>query len=147
MSERVKKAAKEIRQYEASKTRAIDEFFMELEKNPYAGLPEGYDPLSVDIKEAWLEMNRAKREVTVLVSQVEGIMDKIAALIFSMMENPLCDSEIVLATMEDLQTQVNLLEDKIRNNNFDVEFYEWWLHEVKRDDIFADECRRMREDE
>lgn len=146
MSERVKKAVKEIRKYEESKMRAIDEYFMELEKNPYKGLPDGFDPAAVQIKEAWLELNRAKREVTVLVCKVETIVKKMESLILSLMEDPASDDEIVMDILKKMKLEVALLEDQIKNTNWDAEFYEWWLSEVKKDDFFLDECRRMEED-
>lgn len=146
MSERVKKAVKEIRKYEESKMRAIDEYFMELEKNPYKGLPDGFDPAAVQIKEAWLELNRAKREVTVLVCKVESLVKKMESLILSMMEDPTSDEELVMDILKKMQLEVALLEDQIKNANWDADFYEWWLSEVKKDEFFADECRRMEED-
>ena len=146
MSERVKKAVKEIRKYEESKMRAIDEFFMELEKNPYKGLPDGFDPGAVQIKEAWLELNRSKREVTVLVCKVETLVKKMEALIQSLMEDPTSDDEMVMDILKKMKLEVALLEDQIKNSTWDAEFYEWWLSEVKKDEFFADECRRMEED-
>ena len=146
MSERVKKAVKEIRKYEESKMRAIDEYFMELEKNPYKGLPDGFDPAAVQIKEAWLELNRAKREVTVLVCKVETLVKKMESLIQSLMEDPTSDDELVMAFLKEMKVEVALLEDQIKNANWDAEFYEWWLNEVKKDEFFVDECRRMEED-
>lgn len=153
MSKRVKQAVKEIRKYEEVKrdvkegkkalgTKALDEFFAELEANPLAHCKDGFDPLAVEMKTAWLEMNRAKREVTVLMAQVDALLDKIAAIIFSMMENPLAgDDEMTMAIISDLQLRVGLLEDKIKNHTWDAEFYEWWLSEVKRDEFFAAEQR------
>lgn len=146
MSERVKKAVKEIRKYEESKMRAIDEYFMELEKDPYKGLPDGFDPAAVQIKEAWLELNRAKREVTVLVCKVETLVKKMESLILSMMEDPTSDEELVMDILKEMKLEVALLEDQIKNANWDAEFYEWWLSEVKKDDFFLDECRRMEEE-
>ena len=146
MSERVKKAVQEIRKYEESKMRAIDEYFMELEKNPYKGLPDGFDPAAVQIKEAWLELNRAKREVTVLVCKVETLVKKMETLILSMMEDPTSDEELVMDILKEMQLEVALLEDQIKNSTWDAEFYEWWLSEVKKDEFFMDECRRMEED-
>ena len=146
MSERVKKAVKEIRKYEESKMRAIDEYFMELEKDPYKGLPDGFDPAAVQIKEAWMELNRAKREVTVLVCKVETIVKKMESLILSLMEDPASDEELVMDILKEMKLEVALLEDQIKNANWDAEFYEWWLSEVKKDDFFLDECRRMEED-
>lgn len=146
MSERVKKAVKEIRKYEESKMRAIDEYFMELEKNPYTGLPDGFDPAAVQIKEAWLELNRAKREVTVLVCKVETLVKKMETLIQSMMEDPASDDEMVMDILKEMKLEVALLEDQIKNSTWDAEFYEWWLEEVKKDEFFLDECRRMEED-
>ena len=155
MSKRVEQAVKEIRKYEEVKrdvkdgkkalnTKALDEFFSELEKNPLAHCKDGFDPLGVEMKTAWLEMNRAKREVTVLIAQVDALLDKIAAIIFSMMENPLAgDDEMTMAIISDLQLRVGLLEDKIKNHTWDAEFYEWWLSEVKRDEFFAAEQRDM----
>lgn len=153
MSKRVKQAVKEIRKYEEVKrdvkegkkalnTKALDEFFAELEANPLAHLKDGFDPLAVEMKTAWLEMNRAKREVTVLIAQVDALLDKIAAIVFSMMENPLAgDDEMTMAIISDLQLRVDLLEDKIKDHTWDAEFYEWWLSEVKRDEFFAAEQR------
>lgn len=146
MSERVKKAVKEIRNYEESKMRAIDEYFMELEKNPYKGLPDGFDPAAVQIKEAWLELNRAKREVTVLVCKVETLVKKMEALIQSLMEDPTSDDEMIMDILKEMKLEVAMLEDQIKNANWDAEFYEWWLSEVKKDEFFLDECRRMEED-
>ena len=146
MSERVKKAVKEIRKYEESKMRAIDEYFMELEKNPYKGLPDGFDPAAVQIKEAWMELNRAKREVTVLVCKVETLVKKMESLILSMMEDPTSDDEMVMAFLKEMKLEVALLEDQIKNANWDAEFYEWWLSEVKKDEFFLDECCRMERD-
>lgn len=146
MSQRFKKAVKEIRKYDESKMRAIDEYFMELEKNPYKGLPDGFDPAAVQIKEAWLELNRAKREVTVLVCKVETLVKKMESLILSTMEDPTSDNEMVMDILKDMKLEVALLEDQIKNANWDAEFYEWWLSEVKKDDFFLDECRRMEED-
>lgn len=146
MSERVKKAVKEIRKYEESKMRAIDEYFMELEKDPYKGLPDGFDPAAVQIKEAWLELNRAKREVTVLACKVETLVKKMESLILSMMEDPASDDEMTMDILKEMKLEVALLEDQIKNANWDTEFYEWWLSEVKKDDFFLDECRRMEED-
>lgn len=146
MSERVKKAVKEIRKYEESKMRAIDEYFMELEKNPYKGLPDGFDPAAVQIKEAWMELNRAKREVTVLVCKVETLVKKMESLILSMMEDPTSDDEMVMDILKEMKLEVALLEDQIKNTTWDADFYEWWLSEVKKDDFFLDECRRMEED-
>ena len=145
MSERVKKAVKEIRKYEESKMRAIDEYFMELEKNPYKGLPDGFDPAAVQIKEAWLELNRAKREVTVLVCKVETLVKKMESLILSLMEDPTSDEELVMDILKEMKLEVALLEDQIKNASWDAEFYEWWLSEVKKDEFFIDECRRMEE--
>lgn len=146
MSERVKKAVKEIRKYEESKMRAIDDYFMELEKNPYKGLPDGFDPAAVQIKEAWLELNRAKREVTVLACKVETLVKKMESLILSMMEDPTSDEELVMDILKEMKLEVALLEDQIKNANWDAEFYEWWLSEVKKDEFFLDECHRMEED-
>lgn len=146
MSERVKKAVKEIRKYEESKMRAIDEYFMELEKNPYKGLPDGFDPAAVQIKEAWLELNRAKREVTVLVCKVETILKKMESLILSLMEDPTSDEELVMDILKEMKLEVALLEDQIKNANWDAEFYEWWLSEVKKDEFFWYECCRMGEE-
>lgn len=146
MSERVKKAVQEIRKYEESKMRAIDEYFMELEKNPYKGLPDGFDPAAVQIKEAWLELNRAKREVTVLVCKVETLVKKMESLILSMMEDPTSDEELVMDILKEMKLEVALLEDQIKNTTWDAEFYEWWLSEVKKDEFFLDECRRMEEE-
>lgn len=146
MSERVKKAVKEIRKYEESKMRAIDEYFMELEKNPYKGLPDGFDPAAVQIKETWLELNRAKREVTVLVCKVETLVKKMESLILSMMEDPTSDEELVMDILKEMKLEVALLEDQIKNAKWDAEFYEWWLSEVKKDEFFVDECQRMEED-
>ena len=146
MSERVKKAVQEIRKYEESKMRAIDEFFMELEKNPYMGLPDGFDPGAVQIKEAWMELNRSKREVTVLVCKVETLVKKMEALIQSLMEDPTSDDERVMDILKKMKLEVALLEDQIKNTNWDAEFYEWWLSQVKKDEFFWDECRRMEED-
>lgn len=146
MSERVKKAVQEIRKYEESKMRAIDEYFMELEKNPYKGLPDGFDPAAVQIKEAWMELNRAKREVTVLVCKVETLVKKMESLILSMMEDPASDEELVMDILKKMQLEVALLEDQIKNTTWDAEFYEWWLSEVKKDEFFLDECRRMEEE-
>lgn len=146
MSERVKKAVQEIRKYEESKMRAIDEYFMELEKNPYKGLPDGFDPAAVQIKEAWLELNRTKREVTVLVCKVETLVKKMESLILSMMEDPTSDEELVMDILKEMKLEVALLEDQIKNANWDAEFYEWWLSEVKKDEFFIDECRRMEEE-
>lgn len=146
MSERVKKAVKEIRKYEESKMRAIDEFFMELEKNPYMGLPDGFDPGAVQIKEAWMELNRSKREVTVLVCKVETLVKKMEALIQSLMEDPTSDDEMVMDILKEMKLEVAMLEDQIKNANWDAEFYEWWLKEAKRDEFFVDECQRMEED-
>lgn len=146
MSERVKKAVQEIRKHEESKMRPIDEYFMELEKNPYKGLPDGFDPAAVQIKEAWLELNRAKREVTVLVCKVETILKKMESLIQSLMEDPTSDDEMVMDILKEMKLEVALLEDQIKNANWDAEFYEWWISEVKNDEFFVDECRRMEED-
>lgn len=146
MSERVKKAVKEIRKYEESKMRAIDEYFMELEKNPYKGLPDGFDPAAVQIKEVWLELNRAKREVTVLVCKLETIVKKMEALILSLMEDPTSDDEIAIDILKEMKLEVALLEDQIKNANWDAEFYEWWLSQVKKNEFFLDECCRMEEE-
>lgn len=146
MSERVKKAVKEIRKYEESKMRAIDEYFMELEKNPYMGLPDGFDPAAVQIKEAWLELNRAKREVTVLVCKVETLVKKMESLIQSLMEDPTSDDEMIMDILKEMKIEVALLEDQIKNANWDAEFYEWWLSQARNDEFFVDECRRMEED-
>lgn len=146
MSERVKKAVKEIRKYEESKMRAIDEYFMELEKDPYKGLPDGFDPAAVQIKEAWLELNRAKREVTVLVCKVETIVKKMESLILSMMEDPASDDEMIMDILKEMKLEVALLEDQIKNANWDADFYKWWLSEVKKDEFFLDECCRMEEE-
>lgn len=146
MSERVKNAVKEIRKYEESKMRAIDEYFMELEKNPYKGLPDGFDPAAVQIKEAWLERNRAKREVTVLVCKVETLVKKMESLILSLMEDPTSDEELIMDNLKEMKLEVALLEDQIKNANWDAEFYEWWLSEVKKDEFFWYECCRMEED-
>lgn len=145
MSERVKNAVKEIRKYEESKMRAIDEFFMELEKNPEKGLPDGFE-MCLQIKDAWLELNRAKREVTVLVCKVETLVKKMEVLIQSLMEDPISDTEIVMGTLKEMQFEVALLEDRIQNTNLDAEFYEWWLSEVKKDEFFWYDCCRMEED-
>lgn len=146
MSERVKKAVKEIRKYEESKMRAIDEYFMELEKNPYKGLPDGFDPAAVQIKEAWMELNRSKREVTVLVCKVETLVKKMEALIQSMMEDPTSDDEMVMDILKEMKLEVAMLEDQIKNANWDAEFYEWWLSQVKKDEFFWYECCRMEEE-
>lgn len=146
MSERVKKAVQEIRKHEESKMRAIDEYFMELEKNPYKGLPDGFDPAAVQIKEAWMELNRSKREVTVLVCKVETLVKKMESLIQSLMEDPTSDDEMVMDILKEMKLEVALLEDQIKNANWDADFYKWWLSEVKKDEFFADECRRMEED-
>lgn len=135
MSERVKKAVKEIRKYEESKMRAIDEFFLELEKNPYAHMPDGFSEDDLEIKEAWMQMNRAKREITVLVTKMTEISKKLSAIIFSLMENPLYDDELAVCVINDMQMEINRLKDQVQNNEWDIEFYEWWLESVRNGEV------------
>ena len=135
MSKRVKQAVKEIRMYEESRRRAIDEFFLEIEKNPYAFMPDGATKeeimLQTDIKNAFFLINKAKREITVLVCEIESILNRMKALMTDIMENPLDNHDLAMQSTESMQLEISLIEDKIKNYEWDVEFYDWWLSEVK----------------
>lgn len=132
---RAAKARKEILMYPDQKRKAIDEFFLDIEKNPYAFMPDGSSKeeimLQTDIKNAFLLVNRAKREITVLVCEIESIIDRMKSLMADIMENPLDDHTLAMKSIESMQLEIALIEDKIRNYEWDAEFYDWWLNEVK----------------
>lgn len=134
-SKRCAKFRKEVLMYEESKRRAIDEFFMEIEKNPYAFTADGATKeeimLQTDIKTAFFLINKAKREITVLVCEIESILNRMKALMADIMEHPLDNHDLAMKSIESMQLEISLIEDKIKNYEWDVEFYDWWLKEVR----------------
>lgn len=103
-----------------SHKRAIDRFFEELEKNPYLGCPEGCTRGMLELQNAYYSRNCAIRQITVLTSRIEGVLERMNGLVYSLMENPLDDDEIVLGTLEHLNLEINQLEDQVKMAEFDL---------------------------
>ena len=130
MSKRTADACKTERNYLEARKK-LDEFFEELERNPYAGCPEGFDADAVEVKNAFLGMNCCKREIVVLTRQIEVLLKQVGDIMLELMENPCAEDEICMGVIEKLQLEVNILHDRVTNNEWDIEFYQWWIDEVK----------------
>lgn len=100
--------------------RAIDRFFEELEKNPYFGCPEGCTRGMLELQNAYHSRNCAIRQITVLTSRIESVLERMNGLVYSLMENPLDDDEVVLGSLEHLNLEINQLEDQVKMAEFDL---------------------------
>ena len=89
----------------------------------------------VMIQEAWGYMVGARREIVVLTSQMNSITREISQHVLNLMENPMLNREIIFSAIENLQKTAALLDDKIMNFNWDVEFYKWWLDEIRMGNV------------
>lgn len=87
------------------------------------------------IQAAWGDMVGARRAIVVLTSQMNSITRAISQHVVHLMENPMLNKEIIFSAIENLQKTAALLNDKITNFNWDVEFYKWWLDEVRMGNV------------
>lgn len=94
----------------ATKKREIDVWFEEIEKNPFLGLPDGFDKKAFLKKCASMEMARIRREITVVEAQLNNYYYMLSEMQREIMYDPLY-SETGVAIMKNILTGICMFED------------------------------------
>ena len=94
----------------ATKKREIDVWFEEIERNPFLGMPDGFDKKAFLKKCASMEKARIRRELTVVEAQLNNYYYMLSETQREIMYDPLY-SEIGVAIMKNILTGIGMFED------------------------------------
>lgn len=94
----------------ATKKREIDLWFEEIEKNPFLGMPDGFDKSKFLKNCASMEKARVRRELTVVEAQLNNYYYMLSETQREIMYDPLY-SEMGVAIMKNIMTGIALFED------------------------------------
>ena len=94
----------------ATKKREIDIWFEEIEKNPFLGMPDGFDKKAFLQKCASMEKARIRRELTVVEAQLNNYYYMLSEIQREIMYDPLY-SEMGVAIMKNILTGIGMFED------------------------------------
>ena len=94
----------------ATKKREIDIWFEEIEKNPFLGMPDGFDRNKFLKDCAEMEKARIRRELTVVEAQLNNYYYMLSETQSEIMYDPLY-SEMGVSIMKNIMTGISLFED------------------------------------
>ena len=94
----------------ATKKREIDIWFEEIEKNPFLGMPDGFDREAFLKDCAEMEKARIRRELTVVEAQLNNYYYMLSETQSEIMYDPLY-SEMGVSIMKNIMTGISLFED------------------------------------
>lgn len=94
----------------ANKKREIDIWFEEIEKNPFLGMPDGFDKKAFLKKCASMEKARIRRELTVVEAQLNNYYYMLSETQREIMYDPLY-SETGVSIMKNILTGIGMFED------------------------------------
>lgn len=92
------------------KKREIDIWFEEIEKNPFLGMPDGFDRKAFLKNCAEMEKARIRRELTVVEAQLNNYYYMLSETQAEIMYDPLY-SEMGVSIMKNIMTGIALFED------------------------------------
>ena len=94
----------------ATKKREIDIWFEEIEKNPFLGMPDGFDKKAFLKNCASMEKARIRRELTVVEAQLNNYYYMLSETQREIMYDPLY-SEMGVAIMKNILAGIGMFED------------------------------------
>lgn len=94
----------------ANKKREIDIWFEEIGKNPFLGMPDGFDKKAFLKKCASMEKARIRRELTVVEAQLNNYYYMLSETQREIMYDPLY-SETGVSIMKNILTGIGMFED------------------------------------
>lgn len=92
------------------KKREIDIWFEEIEKNPFLGMPDGFDKKAFLKKCDSMEKARIRRELTVVEAQLNNYYYMLSEMQREIMYDPLY-SDMAVSIMKNIMTGIAMLED------------------------------------
>lgn len=92
------------------KKREIDIWFEEIEKNPFLGMPDGFDRKAFLKDCAEMEKARIRRELTVVEAQINNYYYMLSETQREIMYDPLY-SEMGVSIMKNIMIGIGMLED------------------------------------
>lgn len=104
------KAKKEREARRSEKKREIDIWFEEIEKNPFLGMPDGFDRNKFLKDCAEMEKARIRRELTVVEAQLNNYYYMLSETQREIMYDPLY-SEMGVSIMKNIMTGIAMFED------------------------------------
>lgn len=104
------KAKKEREAKRSEKKREIDIWFEEIEKNPFLGMPDGFDKSKFLKDCAEMEKARIRRELTVVEAQLNNYYYMLSETQREIMYDPLY-SEMGVGIMKNIMLGISLFED------------------------------------
>lgn len=103
-------ARKEREAKRNQKKREIDIWFEEIEKNPFLGMPDGFDRKAFLKDCAEMEMARIRRELTVVEAQLNNYYYMLSETQREIMYDPLY-SEMGVSIIKNIMIGISLFED------------------------------------
>lgn len=110
---------KELEATRESKKREIDTWFEEIEKNPFLGMPDGFDREKFLTDCAVMERTRIRRELTVIESQINTHFMLLSDIQRHIMYDPLY-AEMGTMIVKNMINSIELLEDTKRQMKEDL---------------------------